>query len=73
MALGPITSWQKEGKNIEAVTHFIFLASKITVNGTFNHEKLRCLLLGRKTMGNLASIVQTRDITLLTKSAIVFQ
>ena len=73
MASGPITSWQKEGENIETVTHFIFSGSKITADGAFSHEKLRCLLLGRKAMGNIASIVQTTDITLLTKSAMVFQ
>ena len=73
MASGPITSWQKEGENIETVTHFIFSGSKITADGAFSQEKLRCLLLGRKAMGNIASIVQTTDITLLTKSAMVFQ
>ena len=74
MASGPITSWQIE--TMETVTDFIFLDSKITVDGDFSHEMKRRLLLGRKTMTNLDSILKNRDITLPTKvhlvEAIVF-
>ena len=74
MASGPITSWQIE--TMETVTDFIFLDSKITVDGDFSHEIKRRLLLGRKTMTNLDSILKNRDITLPTKvhlvEAIVF-
>ena len=71
MAPGPITSWQIEGETMETVTDFIFLGSKITVDGDCNHEIKRCLLLGRKAMTNLDSILKSRDITLLTKVHIV--
>ena len=64
MSSGPITSWQIDG---ETVTDFIFLGSKITANGDFSHEIKRCLLLGRKAVTNLHSILKCRDITLLTK------
>ena len=71
MASGPITSWQIEGGKVEAVTDFIFLVSKITAHGNSSHEIKRCLLLGRKGMTNLDSILKTKDITLLTKICIV--
>ena len=67
MASGPITSWQIEGEKVETVTDFIFLGSKITVNGDCSSEIKRCLLLGRKAMTNPDSILKSRDITLLTK------
>ena len=67
MASGPITSWQLEGAKVEAVTDFIFLGSKITVDGDCSHEIERCLLLGRKAMTNLDSILNSRDIILPTK------
>ena len=77
MASGPTTSWQKDGETVETVTDFIFLGSKITAYGDFSHEIKRCLLLGRKAITNLDSILQSRDITLPTKvrlvKAIVFQ
>ena len=63
MASGPITSWQK----METVTDFLFLGFKITVDGNCSHEIKRCLLLGRKAMTNLESVLESRDITLLTK------
>ena len=66
MASGPITSWQIDGENMETVSDFIFLDSKITVNGYCSHEIKRCLLLGRKAMTNLNSILKSRDITLPT-------
>ena len=68
MASGPITSWQIEGGNMEAVTDVIFLGSKITVEGEYSHEIKRCLLPVRKAMTNLDSILKSRDITLPTKS-----
>ena len=71
MASGPITSWQIDGKTMETVTEFIFLGSKITADGDCSHEIKRCLLLGRKSMTNLDSILKTRDITLPTKFHIV--
>ena len=71
MAFGPITSWQIEGEKLEAVTEFIFLDSKITADGDFSHEIKRCLLLGRKAMTNLDSILKIRDITLPTKVHLV--
>ena len=71
MASGPITSWQREGGKEEAVTDFIFLGSKITVDGDLSHEIKGCLLLERKAMTNLDSILKSRDITLLTKVHIV--
>ena len=67
MASGPITSWQIEGAKVEAVTDFIFLGFEITADGDCSHEIRRCLLLGRKAMTNLDSILKSRDITLLTK------
>ena len=66
MASSPITSWQIEGEKVEAVTDFILLGSKITADGDCRHEIKRCLLLGRKAMTNLDSILKSRDITLLT-------
>ena len=67
MASGPITSWQVDGETVEPVADFIFLGSKITVDGDCSHEIKRCLLLGRKVMTNLDSILESRDITLPTK------
>ena len=76
MATGPVTSWQIDGKTMETVTDFIFLGSKITAYGDCSHEIKRHLLLGRKVMTNLDSILKSRDITLPTKvhlvKAIVF-
>ena len=76
MASGPITSWQIDGEIMETVTDFIFLGSKITADGDYSHEIKRCLLLGRKAITNLESILKSRDITLPTKvlmvKAIVF-
>ena len=66
-ASDPITSWQIDGKTMETVTGFIFLGSKITADGDCSHEIKRCLLLGRKAMTNLDSILKSRDITLSTK------
>ena len=71
MASGPISSWQIEGEKVEAVTDFIFLGSKITVDGDCSHEIKRCLFLGRKAMTNLDSVLKSRDITLPTKVHIV--
>ena len=72
MASSPITSWQIDGETVETVTtDFIFLDSKITADGDCSHEIKRCLLLGRKPMTNLDSILKHRDITLLTKVCIV--
>ena len=67
MASGPITSWQIDGETMETVTDFIFLGSKITAHGDCSHEIKRHLLLGRKALTNLDSILKSRDITLLTK------
>ena len=67
MACGPITSWQIDGQTMETVTDFIFLGAKITADGDCSHEIKRCLLLGRKAMTNLDSILKSRGITLLTK------
>ena len=67
MASGPMTSWQIDGKTMETVADFIFLGSKITVDGDSRHKIKRCLLLQRKAMTNLDSTLQSRDITLLTK------
>ena len=76
MASGPITSWQIDGKTAEAVSDFIFLSSKIAADGDCSHEIKRRLLLGRKVMTNVDSILKSRDITLLTQvhlvKAIVF-
>ena len=71
MASGPITSWQIDGETVETVTDFIFGGSKITVDGDCRHEIKRCLLLGRKVMTNLDSILKSRDITLPTKVQLV--
>ena len=77
MVSGPIASWQIDGETMETVRAFIVLGSKITVDGDCSHEIKRCLLLGRKPMINLDSILKSRDITLSTKihlvKAIVFQ
>ena len=67
MASGPITSWKIDGETMETVTDFIFLGSRITVDGDCSHEIKRCLLLGRKAMTNLGSILKSRDITLPAK------
>ena len=67
MASGPITSYQTDGETVETVTDLIFLGSKITANGDCSHEIKRCLLLGRKAMTNLDSILKRRDISLPTK------
>ena len=67
MASCPITSWQIDGETMETVTDFIFLGSKITADGDCSHEIKRCLLLGRKAMTNLDSILKSRDIILPTK------
>ena len=71
MASGPITSWQIDGETVETVAEFIFLGSKITADGDFSHEIKRRLLLGRKVMTNLESILKSRDITLPTKVRLV--
>ena len=71
MASCPITSWQIDGETMETVTDFILGGSKITADGDFTHEIKRCLLLGRKAMINLDSILKNRDITLLTKVHLV--
>ena len=71
MASGPIISWQIEGEKLEAVTGFIFLGSKITADGDCSHENKRCLLLGRKVMTNLDSVLKSRDVTLLIKVHLV--
>ena len=71
MASGPITSWEIDGETVETVSDFIFGGSKITVDGDFSHEIKRRLLLGRKVMTNLDSILKSRDITLSTKVRLV--
>ena len=71
MASGPITSWEIDGETVETVSEFIFLGSKITADGDFHHEIKRCLILGRKVMTNLDSILKSRNITLLTKVRLV--
>ena len=71
MASGPITSWQIDGETMETVADFIFLDSKITADCDCSHEIKRCLLLGRKVMTNLDSILKSRDITLPTKVRLV--
>jgi len=68
MASSPNTSWQIDGKTVETMTDFIFLGSKITADGDCSHEIKRCLLIGRKLMTNLDSMLKSRDITLPTKS-----
>ena len=67
MASGPVTSWEVDGETVERVSDFIFLGSRITADGNCSHEIKRCLLLGRKVMTNLDSILKSRDITLPTK------
>ena len=67
MASGPITSWQIDGETVETVTGFILGGSKVTADGDCSHEIKRCLLLGRKAMTNLDSILKSRNITLTTK------
>ena len=71
MASGPTTLWKIDGETVETVSEFIFLGSKITADGDRSHEIKRCLLLGRKVMTNLDSILKSRDITLLTKVHLV--
>ena len=71
MATSPIISWQIKGEKVEAVTDFIFLGSKITIGCDCSHEIKRCLLLGRKAMTNLDSVLKSRDITLPTKVHLV--
>ena len=71
MASGPITLWQIDGETMETVSHFIFLGSKITADGDCSHEIKRCLLLGRKAMANLDSMLKSIDITLPTKVRLV--
>ena len=71
MASGPIISWQIDGETMETVTNYLFLGSKITAGGDCSHEIQRCLLLGRKAMTNLDSILRNRDITLPTKVHLV--
>ena len=71
MTSGPITSWQIDGEKMETVTEFIFLGSKIAADGYCSHEIKRRLLLGRKAMTNLDSILKSRDITLPTKVCLV--
>ena len=68
MVSGPITSWQIEGETVEVVTDFLFLGSKITADGNCSHEIRRWLLLDRKAMANLDSVLKSRDITVPTKS-----
>ena len=71
MASSPITSWQIDGETVETVADFIFWVSKITADGDCSHEIKRCLLLGRKVMTNLDSILKSRDVTLPTKVRLV--
>ena len=71
MAYSPITSWEIDGETVETVLNFIFMGSKITADGDCSHEIKRRLLLGRKVMTNLDSILKSRDITLLTKVRLV--
>ena len=71
MSSGPITSWQIEGGNVEAVTDFLFLGSKITSDGDCSHEIRRQLLLGRRAMTKLDSVLKSKDIILLTKVHLV--
>ena len=71
MASGPITSWQIVGETMEIVTAFIFLGSKITSDGDCSHKIKRCLLLGRKVLTNIDSILKSRDVSLLTKICLV--
>ena len=71
VASGPIISWEIDGETVETVSDFIFLGSKMTADGDCSHEIKRCLLLGRKVMTNLNSILKSRDITLPTKVCLV--
>ena len=71
MASSPITSWQIDGETVETVSDFILAGFKITADGDFSHEIKRCLLLGRKVMTNLDSILKSRDVTLLTNVRLV--
>ena len=71
MQSGPITSWEIDGETVETVSEFIFVGSKITADGDCSHEIKRCLLLGRKVMTNLDSILKSRDISLPTKVCLV--
>ena len=71
MAFGPISSWEIDGETVETVSDFIFGGSKITADGDCSHEIKRCLLLGRKVMSNLDSVLKSRDITLPTKIRLV--
>ena len=71
MVAGPTTSWQIDGETMETVTDFIFLGSKITADGDCSHEIKKCLLLGRKAMTNLDSVLKSRDITLPAKVCLV--
>ena len=71
MASGPIASWEIDGETVETVSNFIFLGSIVTTDGDCSHEIKRCLLLGRKVMTNLDSILKSRDITLPTKVCLV--
>ena len=71
VACGPITSWQIDGETMETVTDFTFLGSRITVDSDCSHEIKRCLLLGRKAVTNLHSVLKSRDITLPTKVCLV--
>ena len=71
MAPGPITSWQTDGETMETVTDFIFLGSKITADSDCSHEIKRCLLLGRKAISKLDSVLESRDIPLPTKVCLI--
>ena len=71
MASGPITSWEIDGETVETVSDFVFLVSKITADGDYRHEIKRHLLLGRKAMKNLDSLLESRDITFLVKVQLV--
>ena len=71
MAFGPITSWQIDGETMEIVSNFIWGGSKITADGACSHEMKKCLLLGRKVMTNLGSMLKSRDITLPTNIHLV--
>ena len=71
MASGPITSWEIDGETVETVSDFLFLGSQITADGDCSHEIKRCLLLGRRAIINLDSILKSRDITLPTKVRLV--
>ena len=71
MASGPITSWEIDGETVETVSEFVFLGSRITADGDCSHEIKRHLLLERKTMTNLDSVLKSRDITLLTEVSLV--